>query len=105
MDYIIHAFGIISTPKSTVQLGVSKDKRRDSYYAGVRVIVKDNKKNIKVDKIYEELTLAEKTRYLYYVPSPHLKKKPTEKEFKSWKNEKDFAIWLDGKNIPNLELN
>ena len=48
--------------------------------------------------------MAEKKRFLFYVPSPILKKTPTEKEFNDWKNEKDFAIWLDGKNIPNSEL-
>ncbi len=48
--------------------------------------------------------MVEKNRFLNYVPSPKDKKNPTEKEFNNWKNEKDFAIWLDGKNIPNSEL-
>ncbi|MGG5486359.1 M56 family metallopeptidase [Gaetbulibacter sp. PBL-D1] len=31
-------------------------------------------------------------------------KQPTSSEFESWKNEKEFAIWLDGKPIPNSNL-
>ncbi|PJJ10518.1 beta-lactamase regulating signal transducer with metallopeptidase domain [Flavobacterium sp. 1] len=92
------------TQKSITQ-PVSKDKLRDAYYAGVQIIVKDNNKRTIIDKKYEELTLAEKNRFLNYVPSPKIKKTPTEKEFNNWKNEKNFAIWLDEKNIPNSELN
>lgn len=92
--------------KNSPQSNDSKDKLRDAYYAGVQIIVKDNKsRNTIIDKKYEELTLAEKNRFLNYVPSPMVKKTPTEEEFKSWKNEKNFAIWLDDKNIPNSELN
>ncbi|SDG92200.1 M56 family metallopeptidase [Winogradskyella thalassocola] len=29
---------------------------------------------------------------------------PTSAQFESWKNTKEFAIWLDGKNVPNSEL-
>lgn len=83
---------------------ISKDKLRDAYYAGVQIIVKDNNKRTIIDKKYEELTLAEKNRFLNYVPSPIIKKTPTEKEFNNWKNEKDFAIWLNDKNITNSEL-
>nr|WP_321221856.1 M56 family metallopeptidase [uncultured Psychroserpens sp.] len=31
--------------------------------------------------------------------------RPTTAQFESWKNEKEFAIWLDGKHISNSELN
>ncbi len=31
--------------------------------------------------------------------------KPTSAQFESWKNEKEFAIWLDGKHISNSTLN
>jgi hypothetical protein len=83
--------------------GTTNDSR-DTYYAGVQIIVKDNSRNTIINKKYEELTLEEKNRFLNYVPSPMVKKTPMEKEFNNWKNEKDFAIWLDGKNIPNSEL-
>ncbi|MDG5490314.1 M56 family metallopeptidase [Psychroserpens sp. SPM9] len=32
-------------------------------------------------------------------------KTPTKEQFESWKNEKEFAIWLDGVHIPNVKLN
>lgn len=32
-------------------------------------------------------------------------KAPTAEQFESWKNEKEFALWLDGKVIPNSKLN
>lgn len=33
------------------------------------------------------------------------KKTPTLTEFNNWKNAKKFAIWIDGKHVPNQELN
>ncbi|KFC58203.1 biotin transporter BioY [Flavobacterium gilvum] len=90
--------------KKITQPVSSKDKLRDEYYAGVQIIINDCNKKTLINKKYEELTLEEKNRFLFYVPSPKISKNPTEKEFNSWKNEKDFAIWLDGKNIPNSEL-
>lgn len=32
-------------------------------------------------------------------------KKPTNKEFESWKNAEEFAVWIDGKHTKNSELN
>lgn len=32
-------------------------------------------------------------------------KTPTQKEFNSWKNAKQFALWIDGKHINNKKLN
>ncbi|MEN8887064.1 MAG: M56 family metallopeptidase, partial [Winogradskyella sp.] len=37
-----------------------------------------------------------------YLAKPNL---PTAAQFESWKNEKEFAIWLDRKHISNSELN
>ena len=95
----------VASSKSITQPDSSQNKQRDAYYASVQIIVKDNSGSTIIDKKYEELTLAEKNRFLNYVPSPKVKKTPTKEEFNSWKNEKDFAIWLDEKNIPNSELN
>ncbi len=44
--------------------------RRDEYYAGVRIKIKDCIRNLTIDKQYEELTLEVKNRYLNYVPEP-----------------------------------
>lgn len=32
-------------------------------------------------------------------------KTPTKKQFEAWKNASEYAIWIDGKHIPNIELN
>lgn len=45
--------------------------------------------------------LQEITPDLYHV-KPSI---PSTAQFESWKNEKEFAIWLDGKHISNTELN
>lgn len=36
------------------------NEKRDDYYAGVRIMIKDNNQNVKLDKQYEELTLDDK---------------------------------------------
>lgn len=81
-------------------------ERRDEYYAGVRIIFKDCSKKIIVDKQYEELTSEEKDKYVPpYVPTPIIEKSPTEKEFSDFKNTTKYAVWIDGKNSPNTQLN
>jgi hypothetical protein len=80
--------------------------RRDEYYAGVRVIFKDCNKKTIINKQYEELTSEEKDKYLpTYLPTPFIEKSPTEKEFIDFKNTSKYAIWIDGKNSPNTQLN
>ena len=80
--------------------------RRDEYYAGVRIIVKDCNKKTIVDKQYEELTLEEKNNHIpLFVPKPLVEKSPTEKEFSDFKNNSKYAIWIDGKNVSNDKLN
>ena len=95
----------VNNAKSNAQNTISDKQKRDSYYSGVRLIVKDKNKKILIDKKYEELSLEEKKRFLFYLPTPSQKKSPSKKEFESWKNEKNGAFWIDGKNIPNSTLN
>ncbi len=80
------------------------NEKRDYYYAGVRIIVKNNDGKIIIDKKYEELTEAEKDRFLFYVPSKTIKKSPTKEQFEDFKNAKKYAIWIDNRNVPNSEL-
>lgn len=98
--------------ENNVSVKVQTDKkenptkdRRDEYYAGVRIIVKDCNKKTIVDKQYEELTLEEKNNYFLYVPEPLVEKSPTEKEFSDFKNNSKYAIWIDGKHFSNTQLN
>lgn len=88
---------------------------RDAYFAGVRIKVYKNavktkngilKGDITMDKLYEELTAEEKDKYKmwFFVPTTTVKKSPTSKELEEYKNSSKFAIWIDGKNVPNNEL-
>lgn len=80
------------------------DIRRDNYYAGVRVIIKDFTRNITIDKEYEKLSLEEKRRYLG-APYPIKQNKLSSSTFESYKNSDKYAIWIDGINISNSKLN
>jgi hypothetical protein len=83
---------------------ISEDKKRDDYYKDVRLIVKDNRKKVLIDKKYEDLTLSEKRLYIGNAPAPVKKKSPTQKEFESWINDANFSGLLDGKKINNTDL-
>lgn len=87
----------------------------DEYFAGVRFIAYEygvqSKKEIKgrnvvIDKLYEDLTDADKKHFkaILHVPKPYMKQTPTPTEFKDFMNAKKYAIWIDGKNVPNKEL-
>lgn len=99
----------------TPQTKSSDDKKRDAYFAGVRIKVYKNGHKTKtgmvgdgviVDKLYEELTAEEKERYKMWlhVSRPIVKKSPTKKEFEDYKDSKKFAIWINDKYVPNSEL-
>ena len=97
--------------ENNVSVKVQTDKienptkdRRDEYYAGVRIVFKDCNKKIIVDKLYDELSLEEKDKYIHFVPEPFIEKSPTEKEFIDFKNATKYAIWIDGKHYRNSEL-
>jgi len=78
---------------------------RDSYYAGVKIVVLNHDRIKIVDKFYEQLTEEEKDQYLFPVPKPVQKKQPTEKQFTDYKDKSKYAIWIDGKHVDNKELN
>ncbi|SHM04873.1 M56 family metallopeptidase [Flavobacterium xinjiangense] len=83
---------------------LSKDKKKDIYYAGVRLIVKDSHKKILINKKYEDLTLNEKRLYIAEVPASAKKNPPTAKEFNNWKNDVNFRGILDKRGIVNTDL-
>ncbi|MGV3459981.1 MAG: M56 family metallopeptidase [Flavobacterium sp.] len=92
----------------------------EEYFKGVRFIayergVRDNKAEngmrttgkVLIDKKFEDLTSDERDifKIFIYVPKPIVKKSPTAKELADYKNPKKYAIWIDGKNVPNAKLN
>lgn len=89
---------IVQQPKASIA-------DRDEYYSGVRVIIEDKASGASIIKLYEELTEAEKDRYMFDVPARMLKKQPTAKELEGYKDKKTYAIWIDGKNVDNSILN
>ena len=81
-----------------------------SYFKGVRFIYRDGGKNgkLSIDKIYEKLTEDDKEKlgkFIFLIPKPYQKISPTPKEMEDFKNNKKYAIWIDGKNVPNDYLN
>lgn len=83
--------------------GAPDDVRRDKYYAGVHVTIHDDLNKLYINKQYEELTNREKQVYLP-LPTYPARQKPTADAYASWKNKKQFALWLDGKNCDNEVL-
>ena len=81
---------------------------RVKYYES-RIKTKDGYKFGKLifDKKYQELTEKEKNDIILFlfVPKPLEKKSPTKNELNEFKNSKKYAIWIDGKNVSNNELN
>ncbi|HCQ13922.1 MAG TPA: hypothetical protein DIU01_11775 [Flavobacterium sp.] len=93
---------------NTVELDNSEvsDKRRDTYYSGVYVKITDVKKDttIKINKMYEDLSLKEKRYYLSWVPSKINPKKVSEELFNKLSNTNKEAVWIDGKAVKNSDL-
>ena len=87
------------------QQTIAKTNDRDTYYAGVKIIVLNHDRVKIVDKLYEQLTEEEKDQYLFSVPKPVQKKQLTEKQFTDYKDKSKYAIWIDGKHVENKELN
>jgi hypothetical protein len=81
-----------------------QDKKRDSYFSGVKVNIVNMKEDIQINKPYEELTLAEKRKYLSEFPVQTQKKEVTEKLFEDLKDKNKYAVWVDYKNVDNKEL-
>ena len=64
-------------------------------------------KTLMFSKKYQDLTPEELEKYavFFYKQSPYVKKAPNEKELEDFKNKDKYAIWIDGINVDNSELN
>ncbi|MBB1192610.1 regulatory sensor-transducer, BlaR1/MecR1 family protein [Flavobacterium sp. SOK18b] len=82
----------------------SEIKKRDAYYKGTQLIVKDDSKKVLLDKKYEALTPNEKRLYIHKVPPETSMKKPTQKEFDSWTKDSKFSGLFKGKKLNNIDL-
>ncbi|TPD68347.1 M56 family metallopeptidase [Flavobacterium microcysteis] len=91
-------------------------EREASYFAGVRFIIyksgiqtkkKLEGRDILFDKVYEELTTEDKERlkpWISIIPKGYVKKSPTQNELDGFKNQESYAVWIDGVNVKNSEL-
>jgi beta-lactamase regulating signal transducer with metallopeptidase domain len=70
------------------------DKRRDTYYSGIYVKIKDVRKDttIRINKMYENLTLKEKRYYLSWVPNKINPKKVSEELFNKLSNKNSKEV-------------
>jgi beta-lactamase regulating signal transducer with metallopeptidase domain len=80
-----------------------KDKIRDSYYSNVRIMLKDLRTNIIINKMYEELSLEEKRSYLSWVPDIIIEKEIPQPLFERMKT-KNMAVWINGKTSSKEEI-
>ena len=92
----------INSKNNTSEL-TDKDKIRDSYYSNVRICLKDKRTNISINKMYEDLSLEEKRKYLNWVPDMIIEKEVPKPLFEKMKV-KNMAIWINGKVISKEEL-
>jgi len=92
----------INSKSNTSEL-TDKDKIRDSYYSNVRICLKDKINNISINKMYEDLSLEEKRKYLNWVPDMIIEKEVPKPLFEKMKL-KNMAIWINGKVISKEEL-
>ena len=92
----------INSKSNTSEL-TDKDKIRDSYYSNVRICLKDKINNISINKMYEDLSLEEKRKYLNWVPDMIIEKEVPKPLFEKMKV-KNMAIWINGKVISKEEL-
>jgi beta-lactamase regulating signal transducer with metallopeptidase domain len=94
----------------------NKTNYEEEYYKDVRIKYYESRIKTKsgyifgkliFDKKYQELTEKEKNEIILFlfVPKPLEKKSPTKNELNDFKNSKKYAIWIDGKNVSNNELN
>lgn len=94
-----------SAKKSESKTTASLKHNRDEYYSGVRVIIEDKANGVSIDKKYEQLTAAEKDKYMFDTPARRTKKSPTAAQYEKMKDAKKSAVWIDSKHVDNKTLN
>jgi len=90
---------VVEVPKSG-----NNDPERDSFYAGVQVVIHNDKGEKIVNKPYEQLTEAEKDKYLPPAPQPAKKRKLSAEMFESLKDSKKYKVSIDNVPVDNKEL-
>lgn len=81
----------------------SQEKEKEEHYKNASFFV-ENETGELIAKSYSDLSEAEKSM-LMHPPGVPEKKTPSAEQFDQWKNPDTYAIWLDGRHIPNSQLN
>jgi hypothetical protein len=74
------------------------------YYADVRVRVFNSDLLKLLDKKYEQLTEAEKDKYVIDAPEPLIAKSPTAVQLNDLKNKEKYSVWIDFDRVQNDEI-
>jgi beta-lactamase regulating signal transducer with metallopeptidase domain len=95
----------LDNDKETKKSNVINEQKKDTYYAGVQVIVRDQNKKLLLNKKYEALTQEEKNKYLIYEKTRLYpkKRKPTREELENLINKEDCTFVLDGLLLTNSQ--
>jgi len=97
--------GASAAMPATVTDSLTLKQKRDKFFSGVRVVINDEANGVKIDTGYENLTDAQKDKYMPDAPQPILPKQPTREKLNAYKDAKTYAIWIDGKKVDNKVLN
>jgi len=81
---------------------VDPSDEKGEYYRNASIFV-ENAAGELISKSYEQLNEEEKMLLHPPLKSP-VAEQPSKEEFESWKNPKNFAIWIDLKYVPNEQL-
>jgi beta-lactamase regulating signal transducer with metallopeptidase domain len=90
------------TEKIAVNTTTEQNDSKAEYYKNATFVFEDAQ-GVKTEKKYSDLTATEKARLL---PPPNLPiaKSPTKQQLSDWRDQKKFAIWIDGKVTDNSEI-
>jgi hypothetical protein len=92
---------VYQNPQSISQNQTFEEKRERQFREAIFLIESTDMEY--TQKRYAELSEKEKTGLLFTDKKVE-KKTPDNKLFEQWKNEKEFAIWIDGKSVSNTVL-
>lgn len=85
--------------KATQSDTIVGDARRDEYFKGVRIIIDDAKRGIKIDALYENVSLDNRRYYLNNVPSKKTASLMPEVDYKWFVENKDAYFFIDEKKV------
>lgn len=95
------SFQLVNQDQSNGSIKVNHEEK-EKYYRNASFFV-ENEAGDLIAKYYSQLSESEKSHLMPPMKAP-AKRQPSNSEFESWKNSENFALWFDGKVIPNSQL-